>query len=200
MLIVLELTLPIHTASASATSVTAPRLVAIRVEPGRRSATKPSLNARTVIAVALHALAMARSLLKPKKVRTPMVAPRCHYNQRYKMRRPYSHPCHCQQTVLVMITGVAYRQLQRHKIPTIAFPLRCQVPPISDILKAATIGEAPDGSLIEIRIVLMVPTIPLHRSTTTIRCSLLHILNLDNQAIHGDIPRILHITLVLFHR
>lgn len=189
----------IHIASASATSAIAPRLVVIRAEPGRKSAMKPSLNARTVTAAALHAPAMVRSLLKLKRARTPMVAPRCPCNQRYKMRRPYSHPCHSQQMVLVMIIGVAYRQLQRHRILTIASLLLHQVQPISDILKAVIIGETPHGSIIETRIALMVPTIPLHQWTTTSRCSLLPTLSLDNQTIHGGIPHIPHISLVLAH-
>ena len=108
MLIVLELSLAIHIASASETSAIAPRLVVIRAEPGRKSAMRLSLNARTVIAVALHALAMVQSLLKLKKVPTPMVGPGCRYNRKIKAPRLYSHPCHYQQTVLVMIIGFAY--------------------------------------------------------------------------------------------
>lgn len=142
---------------------------------------------------------MVQSLLKLKRAQTPMVAPRCHCNQKYKMRRPYSHLCHSQQMVLVMIIGVAYRQLQQHRILTIAFLLRYQVQPMSDILKAAIIGETPHHGNTETRIVLMVPTISLHQPTTTSRCSLLRILSLDNQAIHGDSPSIPHISLALAH-
>lgn len=190
MLTALELTLVIHIASASATSAIAPRLVVIHAEPGRRSAMKPSLNARTVIEAASHAPAMVQSLLKLKKVPTPMVAPRCRCNRKYKTRRLYSHPCLCRQMVLVMIIGVAYRRLQRHKILTIVSLLRYQVQPIFGILKAGTVGETPLGHLIETRIVLMVPTIPLHHSNT-IRPP--HTLNLDNQSTHGDNPRTPHI-------
>jgi hypothetical protein len=93
---------------------------------------------------------------------------------------------------LVMIIGVAYRQLQRHRNLTIASLLRYQAQPISDILKAAIIGEAHPGN-IETRIVRMVPTILLHQSTTTSRCHPQLILNLDDQAIHGDLPNTSHI-------
>lgn len=62
MLTALELTLVIHIASASATSAIAPRPVVIHAELGRRSAMKPSLNARTVTEAALHAQAMVQSL------------------------------------------------------------------------------------------------------------------------------------------
>ena len=145
---------------------------------------KPSLNAKTVTAADLIALAMGQSLLRLKKGQTPMVAPRCHCNRRYKMRRPYSHPCHSRQMALVMITGAAYRQLQRHRNPTIVSLLQYRVQPIFDILKAAMPGEAPHGNT-EIRTVRMVPAIPLHQSTT--QCHPPHILNLGHQAIHGDI-------------
>lgn len=184
MLIALELTLVIHTASASAISAIAPRLAATHAGPGRKSAMKPSLNARTAVGADLHALAMGQSLSKPKRVQTPMVAPRCHCNRRSKMRRPYSHPCHSRQMALVMITGAAYRQLQRHRSPTIVSLLQYRIQPISDILKAAMPGEAPHGNT-EIRTVRMVPAIPLHQSTT--QCHPPHILNLGHQAIHGDI-------------
>jgi len=156
---------------------------------------KPSLNAKTVIAVDSHALAMGQSLLKLKRDPTPMVAPRCHCNRRYMMRR-YSRLCPCQRTVLVTTIGVAYRQLQRLRNPTIAPLLWCMVHSIPDIIKAAIIGEAPHGS-IEIRIARMVPTTLLHQSTTTSPCNLPHILSLEHPAIYGDLRITPHISLVV---
>lgn len=185
MLIVLELILVTRTASASAISAIAPRLAVIHAEHGRKNAMKPSLNAKTVIAADLRALAMGQSLLRLRRGQTPMVAPRCHCNQRYKMCHPYSHPCHFRQMALVMITGVAYRQLQRHRNPTIASLLQYRAQQIFDTLKVAKAGEA-HGS-IETRTVRMAPTIPLRQSTTASQCHPPHILNLDHRVIYGDL-------------
>jgi hypothetical protein len=195
MLTALGPILVIHTASASAISAIEQRLVAIHAEPGRKSAMKPNLNARTVIAADLHALAMGQSLLKLKRDPTPTVALRCHCNRRYMMR-PFSRLCHCQQTVLVMTIGVASRQLQRLRNHTLASLSRCMVHSIPDIIKAAIIGEAPHGS-IEIRIARMVPTTLLHQSTTTSPCNLPHILSLEHPAIYGDLRITPHISLVV---
>lgn len=138
---------------------------------------------------------MVQSLLKLKRVSTPMVAPRCHCNQRYKMRRHYNPPYHSRQMVLVMIIGAAYRQLQRRRSLITASLLQCQVQLIFDILKPAILGGHPGN--IESRTARMVPTTPLHQWTTTSQCHPPHILNPDHQAIHGDMTLTAHIPLAL---
>jgi len=193
MLTALEATPVIHIASASAISVTARKLDAIRAGLERKSATKPSPNARTVIAAGLHALAMGQSPSRLKKEPVPTVARRFHCNRKFKMH-PSSHRRHCHQMVLGMTIGVGYRQHQQPKNHTTASLLQHKAHTMRDILKAAMSGAAPHGNT-GIRKVHSLSTIPSHRLSTTInRCHPPHTLNLDHQVIHGDTTRTPHIS------
>jgi hypothetical protein len=190
MLTVPEAIPVIHMASASVILAIALRLAAIHAELGRKSATKQSLNARTVIAVDSHALATDQSLLRLKKDRMPMVAPRSHYNQRYKMHH-YSRPRHYHQMVLVTTIGVAYRQHQQRKNPTIASHLQRKIHTTAELLRDVMSGVAPPGS-IEIRKVLFLSTIPFRQQTTPIQCHRPHILNIDHRVTRGGTTPTLH--------
>jgi hypothetical protein len=186
MLIGLELILAIHKVSVSATSVTAPEPAVIHAESGRKSAMKPSLNVRTVIAADLHALTMAQSLLESRKDQTPMVAVRCHCNLRNKMRRSHSHPCRSGQMALVVIIGVAYRQPRRHRNPTITYLLWPKVHTMPDILQVTVVGEPHPGNA-QTQTVRMIPTTPLLQSNTNSQRHSPHISNLNHQGIHRGI-------------